>query len=201
MSKSTEEDWGKLKRVLEYLRGTIALELRLGAENTDELDSFMDVSFAVHEDMKSHTGGGVSFGIGVLMGRSTKQKLNTASTTESEIVGAADYLPNTIWLMKFLRSQGYKLKTSVLHQDNESAIKLEKNSQRSSSRRTRHLDIKYFWVKDKLKSEGIEVKYCPSECMVADFFTKPLQGNLFQILRDVIMGRVLVSSLKIPKNE
>ena len=122
------------------------------------------------------------------MGRSTKQKINTASTTESELVGAADYLPNVIWMMRFLENQGYKVKGSVLYQDNESAIKLERNGQKSSSRRTRHLDIKYFWIKDKLKLEGIEVAYCPTESMVADFFTKLLQGKLFRYLRDIVMG-------------
>jgi hypothetical protein len=197
VSKSTEQDWEKLKRVLEFVNGTIEEELTLGSEGLDSMKSFVDVSFAVHEDMRSHTGGGVSFGRGILMGRSTKQKINTASTTESELVGAADYLPNVIWMMRFLEKQGYKLRSSVFYQDNESAIKLEKNGQRSSSRRTRHLDIKYFWIKDKLKIEGIEVVYCPTDLMVADFFTKPLQGALFHKLRAVVMGRVPISSLGI----
>ena len=52
--------------------------------------TFVDVSFAVHGDMRSHTGGCVSCGRGVFMGRSSKQKINTGSTTESEIVGAAE---------------------------------------------------------------------------------------------------------------
>ena len=115
------------------------------------MGSFVDVSFAVHKDMRSHTGGGISFGRGLLLGRSTKQKINTTGSTESEIVGAADYLPNTVWLMKFLEHQGYKVKSSILYQDNQSAIRLEKNAQRSSSRRSRHLDIKYFWVRDRLR--------------------------------------------------
>jgi hypothetical protein len=161
------------------------------------LGSFVDVSFAVHEDMRSHTGGGVSFGRGILMGRSTKQKLNTTSSTEAEVVGAADYLPNVVWLMRFLEHQGYTLESSVLYQDNESAIRLERNGQRSSSRRTRHLDIKYFWVKDRLKVERINVEYCPTESMVADFFTKPLQGAIFHKLRDIVMGKVPISNLQI----
>ena len=162
------------------------------------MGSFVDVSFAVHKDMRSHTGGGISFGRGVLLGRSTKQKLNTTSSTESEIVEAADYLPNTVWLMKCLEHQGYKVKSSILYQDNQSAIRLEKNAQRSSSRRTRHLDIKYFWVRDRLRSEGIEVIYCPTESMVADYFTKPLQGAIFKKLRDIVMGRAPISELMIP---
>ena len=83
VTKSTEQDWGKLKRLLDYLWSTIDNVLTLGAEELKSIGSFVDVSFAMHEDMheelRSHTGGGVSFGRGILMGRSTKQKLNTTS--------------------------------------------------------------------------------------------------------------------------
>ena len=104
------------------------------------------------------------------MPKSTKQKMNTKSTTESEIVGASDYLPDTIWLLRFLEEQGYKVEKCVLMQDNESAIKIEKNGKRSGSKRTRHMDIRYFFIKDRVNSEGIKIKYCPTESMLADFF-------------------------------
>ena len=139
----------------------------------------------------------MSFGRGILIGRSTKQKLNTTSSIELELVGAADYLPNVVWLKKFLEHQGYKIQSNVLYQDNVSAIRLEKNGQRSSSRRTRHIDIKDFWVKDRLKREDIEVVYCPTDSMVANFFTKLLQGAIFRKLCDIVMGRTPISSLKI----
>ena len=77
------------------------------------------------------------------MPNSTKQKMNTKSTTESEVVGASDYLPNTIWLMRFLEEQGYKVDKSDLMQDNESAINVEKNGKGSRKKRTRHVDIRY----------------------------------------------------------
>ena len=131
------------------------------------------------------------------MNMSRKQRMNTGSSTEAEVVGVADYAPNTIWLTNFLEAQGYKTKSNVLFQDNESAIRLIKNGKKSSSRRTRHLDIKLFNIKDKLKERGIEVVYCPTDKMVADFFTKPLQGKQFHRLRRVIMGMDPVSSLDI----
>jgi hypothetical protein len=193
----TEEDWAKLKRVLEFLNGSINDPMILGAESLEELLNFVDVSFAVHQDMKSHTGGAASFGRGVFMSQSKKQKINTTSSTEAEVVGVSDYLPNTIWLLKFLEAQGYKSKKCVLYQDNESAIKLLKFGQKSSSRRTRHFDIRYFGIKDKLKLNDIEVAYCPTELMVADFFTKPLQGRLFKKLRRIIMGMDPISSLNL----
>ena len=56
----------------------------------------------------------------------------------------------------------------------------------------------YFATKDRLKRENIRVVYCPTEAMVADYFTKPLQGALFKKLRAVIMGHTLVSTLSQP---
>ena len=105
VSVSTEQDMGKLKRTLEYLNGTIDDILTLGATSLEELLNFIDVSFAMHHDMRSHTGGGASFGRGIFMNMSRKQRINTGSTTESEVVGVSDYIPNTIWMMRFLESQ------------------------------------------------------------------------------------------------
>ena len=101
--------------------------------------------------------------------------------------------------MKFLEAQGYKMKASILYQDNESAIKLIRNGKASSSRRTRHFDIKYFNMRDKMQLNWIEVVYCPTEKMVADFFTKPLQGSLFRMMRRIVMGMDPISILNLSK--
>jgi hypothetical protein len=63
---------------------------------------------------------------------------------------------------------------------------LAKNGRTSSGRRTRHIDIQYFFVTDRVKHGEIRIEYCPTRDMVADFFTKPLQGSLFQKLRAII---------------
>ena len=130
--------------------------------------------------------------------KSTKQKLNTRSSTEAEFVGASDYLPNTIWTKNFLGAQGYKILDNVLEQDNESAMKLEKNGRLSAGPKSRHIDIRYFWIKDRLICENIKVRHCPTLQMIADFFTKPLQGSLFHRLRDVVMGITHTDSLALP---
>ena len=179
------------------MNGTRNDFLTIGAEHLKDLLTFVDVSFAVHEDMRSHTNGCVSFGTGFFMTRSTKQKMNSTSTTESEVIGAAEYLPNTIWLLQFLKAQGYNPTHRPLYQDNESAIRLEKYGKRSSSRRSRHFDIKLFNIKDKLRDNDIDVTYCPTDKMVADFFTKPLQGSQFRLMRDVILGRTPLSNLNL----
>jgi hypothetical protein len=92
---------------LEYLRGTLDEFLTLGADDLGIMRTWVDASYAVHEDMKSHTGGVVSFGRGAVMSKSSKQRLNTKSSMEAELVGASDYLPYPIWAKYFLEAQGY----------------------------------------------------------------------------------------------
>ncbi|CAJ1944996.1 unnamed protein product [Cylindrotheca closterium] len=82
-----EDDWAKLKRLLQYLRGTIDLVRTLGGEDINRMKSWVDVSYGIHDECKSHTGGCTSFGWGVLLTKCQKQKLNTKSPTEAEIVG------------------------------------------------------------------------------------------------------------------
>jgi hypothetical protein len=80
------------------------------------------------------------------------------------------------------------LDANVLHQDNQSAILLERNGKTSSSQKTRHIDIRYFFLKDRLNTERLQIIHCPTFFMIADFLTKPLQGLLFRKFRAVLMG-------------
>jgi hypothetical protein len=140
----------------------------------------------------------MSFGTGALVCKSSKQKLNTKSSTEAELVGASDYLPNTIWAKMFLSAQGYQVHTNILEQDNESAIRLEKNGRMSAGPKSRHINIRYFWLKDRVASEDITIRHCPRLHMLADFFTKPLQGNLFKRFKAVVLGHKHVDTLSEP---
>jgi hypothetical protein len=132
------------------------------------------------------------------MCKSSKQKLNTKSSTEAELVGASDYLPNTIWAKMFLGAQGYDVKENTFAQDNQSAMKLEMNGRASCGQKSRHIDIRYFFMKDRIKSEKINIVYCPTEQMLADFFTKPLQGSLFEKFKKVLMGQEHINTLARP---
>ena len=87
------------------------------------------------------------------------------------------------------------MKESTYYQDNMSAMKLEKNGKMSAGRNSRHIDIRYFFAKDRVDTEGIDIVYCPTEQMLADFFTKPLQGSLFRRLKAVLMGHAHISTL------
>jgi hypothetical protein len=190
VSKSDTDDWKKLKRCLGFVKGTIKDKRILGADSLDTLYTWVDASHAVHTNMRGHTGGIISMGTGMLHCKSSTQKINTRSTTESELVGVSEYLPYDIWFILFFGAQGYKIKQNILFQDNESAIKMEVNGRNSCTGNSRHIDIKYFWVKDRVDKKEVEVKYCPTKLMLADYFTKALQGSLFRLFRNIIMGYV-----------
>ena len=130
----------------------------------------------------------MSFGIGALHTKSTKQKLNKKSFMEAELVGVSEYLPYHIWLLNFLKHQGYNVKEKLLFQDNESTIRMEVNGRNSCTGNSRHVDIRFFFIHDRVKSGDIKVVYCPTDKMVADFFTKPLQGSIFKKFRNSVMG-------------
>ena len=84
---------------------------------------------------------------------------------------------------------------NVFAQDNQSAMKLDQNGRKSCGQKSRHIDIRYFFTKDRMKSDNITIQYCPNEQMLADFFTKPLQGALFLKFKRVLMGLAHVDTL------
>jgi len=142
VSCSTEQDWKKLIRLLQYFIGTLDMPLILGADSLAESKLWVDTAYAVHDDMKSHIGGATYLGCGAIMCKSMKQKLRTKSSTEAEVVGSSDYLSNAIWARMFLAEQGYELTKIIFYQDNQSAIRLEKNGRASCGQKSRHIDIR-----------------------------------------------------------
>ncbi len=92
---------------------------------------------------------------------STKQKLNTKSSTESEIVGVDDCMPAVLWTRYFMEAQGYGVRENIVYQDNQSSILLEKNGRASSSKRTCHNNIRYFFVADRVQNGEVSIEYCP----------------------------------------
>ena len=97
---------------------------------------YVDAAFAVHPDFKSHTGTTMTFDKGSVISMSRKQKLNTRSSTEAELVAVDDAATMILWTRLFLESQGYEVNKNILYQDNKSTILLEENGKKSSSKRT-----------------------------------------------------------------
>ena len=103
-------------------------------------------------------------------------------------------MPAVCWTRYFMEAQGYGIHENIVYQDNQSAILLEKNGMASSSKRTKHLNVRFFFVMDRIKKGELEVGWCPTEEMVGDFATKPVQGALFRKFRDLIMGVIPTQS-------
>ena len=138
--------------------------------------------------MRGHTGGMLTLGRGTPSAPSTKQKLNTRSSTETEVVAVDQVMPDILRTRLFLEAQGYGVTENIVYQDNQAAILLEKNGKRSSGKSTKHINMGYFFVTDRIAKGDVKVKWCPTGDMTGDFFTKPTQGALFQKFRDLIMG-------------
>ncbi|KAG7340378.1 hypothetical protein IV203_023921 [Nitzschia inconspicua] len=126
------------------------------------------------------------FGQGAPICTSQKQILNTRSSTEAELVGADDAAGPMLWTMRFMHSQGYKIKT-VLYQDNRAATLMETNGRASAGKRSRHSDIRYFFMRNMKEKGLVTIHYCPTDKMIADYMTKPLHGNKFSKFRTIIM--------------
>ena len=138
--------------------------------------------------MKGHTGGAMTLGKGSIFNKSTKQKINSKSSTETEIISVDDVLPQILWTNYFMRAQGFDSFWTVLYQDNKSAILLENNGKLSSSNRTKHINVRYYFVKDCIERKELDIEYCGTDEMWADFYTKPLQGKKFKEFRKIILN-------------
>ena len=95
---------------------------------------WVDASYGVHPNCRGHTGGTASIGKGHYYSTSTKQKLNTRSSTESELVAVDDLMPMILWTRLFMEAQGYKVEDNIIFQDNKSTLLLAENGKASSGK-------------------------------------------------------------------
>jgi len=98
-----------------------------------------------------------------------------------------------LWKKIFLKEQGYESETTI-YEDNTSAMLLEKNGKESSSKRTRQINIRYFFIKDCIDKRYLTVECCPTDDMIGDYPSKPLQGRKFKKHKALIMGHKSIPS-------
>jgi hypothetical protein len=200
-----KDDWGKLKRVLRYLNGTNYLKLSISMNDLRILKWYVDGAHNVHWDCKGHTGAMFTLGEGAVSSYSRKVKHNKQSSTETELVGADMYMPEMLWSLYFMESQGYDVEIVELYQDSKSTQLLMNNGRFSSRKKTKHIKAKFFFIKNRIDTGEMKVTHCPTEEMWADVLTKPLQGRAFRLMRSKLMNCSLdyedqeVSEEKSPK--
>jgi hypothetical protein len=101
-----------------------------------------------------------------------------------------------MWMQNFIETQGYTLSENVYYQNNQSAMRMEKNGRNSCTGNSRHIHIQYFFIKDQVDGGKLEIVYCPTGQMLVDYFIKPLQGKLFHLFCAVIMGWAHIDTIK-----
>ena len=168
------DDWAKMVHMMRYIRGTRTLPLIFSANRSGILKWWVDASFTVHPNTRGHSGGGLSLGRVFPIVSYTKQKLNTRSSTETELVGADDFMPAICWTHYFWKAQGYRISDNALFQDNKISILLEKSGKASSRKRTKRIKIWYLFITNRVSQGDVSLVWCPTGDMIGDFMTKPL---------------------------
>ena len=199
VTRSTKQDWAKLDRVMGYLRGTPNRSIILRPGSMGIVPRlYVDASYGVHADGKSHTGSSIVIGdTGAVFNKSCKQSIVTKSSTEAELVAASDALNQLLHARELLKNQKKHqdnnddresyLMPSPFYQDNKSTIALIKVG-RATHEKSRHINIRHFWIHGKVKDKSVVVEYMPTELMIANVLTKPLQGEQFRKETAMITG-------------
>jgi len=162
-----QDDWKKLGRCLKHLSNTADLKYTLAVDDSWTIRWWVGALYRVYPGMKSHTGATMSMGQGCAYSMSRKQKLNTRSSTEAELVGANDAMSMILWIHRFVEAQGYMVNENTLYQDNQSAMLLEKNGKMSNSKCTRHLEICFFFITNYAAKKNLRIEHCPTDDLVS----------------------------------
>jgi hypothetical protein len=176
MSKPGPAHWKAVKHLFRYLRGSVDHRLTCAPDpNSSQL--FTTYSDADHggnpDNGRSTSAYVVKMGTGAVSWMSRLQSIVALSTTEAEFISAVSAGQEIIWMRSFLGELGYSFDTpSLLLVDNQSAIQVARNPEHH--RRMKHLDLRYFWLRDMINSGVIAVRYIPTADMAADLLTKAL---------------------------
>lgn len=173
--------WHAVLRIFAYLKETLDYKIEYKSGNEPKLLGFSDADYAGDvETRRSTTGYLFCLANGPITWSSQRQKIVTLSTTEAEYVAAAAAAAKeAMWLRKLLRDLDclYEDRTT-LYMDNQSAIRLVKNPE--FHKRTKHIDIRYHYIRETVANGDIRVEYIPSELQRADILTKSLPKDRFK---------------------
>ena len=180
---SSEDHWGAVKRILRYVKGTIDFGIQFKHGNNLRLLGYADADWAGDLQDRKSTSGYVFFLNGAPVSYCSKKQLSVAlSTAEAEYMAASLAAQETMWLRCLLQEMGVEQEgATTLLQDNQGAIAIAKNPELHS--RTKHIDIRYHFIRECVESKVIKEEYCATQDMVADILTKPLGGQVFSRLR------------------
>lgn len=171
-----------LKNILRYIKGTCDLSLVYKRDENDLVQGFVDSDWGGSpQDRRSTTGFCFKVFSCTVMWSSKKQQSVAMSTAEAEYIALSAATSEACWLKELLLEFGININCITLYEDNQSAIKIAHNP---GNRRVKHLDIKHYFIKEKLDNGIINIEYVCTNEQLGDLFTKPLGGNLFVKFRN-----------------
>ena len=172
MSDPAPIHWEAAKRVLRYLKGTKGHSLTYGGE-ISEVVGFTDADWGSQDHRHSISGHVFLFCGGAIAWSSRKQPLIALSSTEAEYIACSDATRELLWLQNFISDITIPLQNpTTLFCDNQSAIRIATTDVIHS--RTKHIDIRYHFIRLSIETQVIDLIYCPTKEMLADIFTKAL---------------------------
>jgi hypothetical protein len=184
LSKPCTEDWVAVKRILRYLKATPDMGIHYSRSDPQVLEGYVDADWAGDSaDRKSTSGWVFTYGGGPVSWASKKQQCVALSSTEAEYIAASQATQEAVWLRGLLDSLSVEpVGPTRLFEDNQGCIAMTRNP--VGHKRTKHVDIRYHFIREKVEQGQIILQYCPTAEMIADIFTKPLAGEKFSYLRD-----------------
>mmetsp|Transcript_21585 Transcript_21585/g.30231 ORF Transcript_21585/g.30231 Transcript_21585/m.30231 type:complete len:216 (+) Transcript_21585:2425-3072(+) len=153
------EDENKLHQVIKYLCKNKGLVLTLKIDQLQIVKWWVDASFGIHSDYKSQTGAHTSLGKGCFYSTSEKHKVNSRSSTEAELIGVSNRMPMVLWTRLFMEAQGITIKDNIVYQDNTSTKLIAKHGKLSCEKKTRYMNIKYFFITDQIQQGKINIHH------------------------------------------
>lgn len=179
LSQPSEADVTAIKRIFKYLRGTLDFGIFYAKTSKFALECFSDSDYAGCPVTRRSTSGYVfNLGSGAISWCSQLQKCVVTSSTEVEYVAGSQSVKELLWLERLTSDLHIKCDSVCLHMDNQSAIRLVENSE--PHKRTKHVDIKYHFIREKFRERLFKLNYVPTDTMVADILTKPLSRVKFK---------------------
>jgi transposase InsO family protein len=171
-NKHNTQHWGAVKRIFRYLQKTKNYKMSFRNHEKD-LEGYSDADFGSDPDTRKSMSGYVFvFCNAAVSWRASKQQIVSLSSTEAEYIALVECIQEAIWLKQLIGELNVSLKSFVINCDNTSTINLAKNSQYSV--RSKHIDIRYRFIKQKIEQEVIDIKYINTNFNIADVFTKPV---------------------------
>ena len=183
------DDLAKLERLLRYMCSTRdrGMVFAPGSKGIS-MSVLIDAAYGVYPDGKSHTGSCVVVGErGAVHCKSAKQQIVTKFSTEADLVAQSDSSNQALHSRNFIIGQRHACGPLTVYQDSMSCMSLIERG-RSAAERTRHIAIKYFWLKERVDMGEARVKHLGTKFMYANQLTKPLQGAQFKSEREGITG-------------